>query len=268
MKDVFELPVFEAADVFPMMTEDEINELAEDIRVNSLHEPLVLAEVDGETMLIDGRNRREACKIAGVEPHTRTLDGEDPTAFVLSANIHRRHMTKGQRAMAVAKIYPGGSGKGANPKNLGLSDELIRQGRTVLQYAPDLAAGVLAGSPRFPTLETAVEKKMEDQTEFVRWWEEKVTPRHRPVRSGNKLSADRRVIPMEQAEQDTEISHQQVSRWRSRLKKPEKYREMLYGAAQGRPRPTPQPDLATAGTLDSPGRRSRHSGGLARPTMF
>ena len=66
-------------------------------------------------MLIDGRNQRAACKIAGVEPTTRELEGEDPTAFVLSANIHRRHITKGQRAMAVAMIYPkpekGGRGR-------------------------------------------------------------------------------------------------------------------------------------------------------------
>ena len=32
----------------------------------------------------------------------------------------------------------------------------------------------------WPSLETAVEKKMEDQTEFVRWWTEKVTPRQSP----------------------------------------------------------------------------------------
>ena len=68
-------------------------------------------------MLIDGRNRRAACKVAGMEPTSRDLNGEDPTAFVLSANIHRRHMTKGQRAMAVAMIYPepekGGRGEKA-----------------------------------------------------------------------------------------------------------------------------------------------------------
>ncbi len=73
-------------------------------------------------MLIDGRNRREACKIAGVVPDVRELNGEDPKAFVISANIHRRHMTKGQRAMAVAKIYPdpekGGRGKNQAPKPL------------------------------------------------------------------------------------------------------------------------------------------------------
>ena len=58
---------------------------------------------------------RAACKIAGVEPTTRELNDEDPTAFVLSANIHRRHMTKGQRAMAVAMIYPKAE-KGARVK--------------------------------------------------------------------------------------------------------------------------------------------------------
>ena len=41
-----------------------------------------------------------------VAPTTRELNDEDPTAFVLSANIHRRHMTGGQRAMAVAMIHP------------------------------------------------------------------------------------------------------------------------------------------------------------------
>jgi len=42
--------------------------------------------------------------MAGVEPSVVNLNGDDPTAYVLSANIHRRHMTKGQRAMAVATI--------------------------------------------------------------------------------------------------------------------------------------------------------------------
>ncbi len=57
-------------------------------------------------MLIDGRNRREACKIAGVKPTTRVLNDEDPTAFVLSANAYRRNISMGQRAMAVAMLSP------------------------------------------------------------------------------------------------------------------------------------------------------------------
>ena len=72
-------------------------------------------ELRAKSALSSRRAVHAACKIAGVESTTRELNGEDPAAFVLSANIDRRHMTKGQRAMVLAMIYPkrakGGSGK-------------------------------------------------------------------------------------------------------------------------------------------------------------
>ncbi len=84
----------------------------------------------------------------------RSLGSEDPAAFVISANIHRRHMTKGQRAMVVAKIYPelekGGRGKKSEAMKLagsgGFAVQRVNEARTVLQHAPDLADNVLAGS--------------------------------------------------------------------------------------------------------------------------
>lgn len=74
-----------------------------------------------ETMLVDGRNRR-ACKLAGFRPEVRHLNGADPTAYVFSANIHRRHMTTGQRAMAVAVIYPEPEKAGRGQKGAGSGD--------------------------------------------------------------------------------------------------------------------------------------------------
>ena len=53
------------------------------------------------------RNRLKACKLAGVEPRFEDLNGQDPAAFIVSANIERRHMTKGQRAMAAGHDLPG-----------------------------------------------------------------------------------------------------------------------------------------------------------------
>ena len=58
---------------------------------------------------------------------------------------NRRHMTKGQRAMAVARIYPEG-GRGKAPRNLELGAERVRQARTALRYGPDLADNVLTGA--------------------------------------------------------------------------------------------------------------------------
>ncbi len=81
--------------------------------------------------------------------------GQDPKAFVISANIHRRHMTKGQRAMAVAKIYPepekGGRGKkSVKITEFGFDSSYLSHARTVLQYAPDLADNVLSGTRKAP----------------------------------------------------------------------------------------------------------------------
>jgi hypothetical protein len=68
---------------------------------------------------------------------------------VISANIRRRHMTKGQRAMAVAMIYPEAE-KGGRSKKSSVSKEFggerLSCARTVIAFAPDLASGVLSGS--------------------------------------------------------------------------------------------------------------------------
>ncbi len=62
-------------------------------------------------------------------------------------------MTKGQRAMAVAMIYPDAkrSGRAGNKKELNnstinIDKGYISQARTVLIHAPSLADNVLAGA--------------------------------------------------------------------------------------------------------------------------
>jgi hypothetical protein len=91
--------VHPAASLFPMMTEEELRELAEDIRLNGLRDPIV--GMNG--VILDGRNRLKACEMAGVEPHFRNYEGDDPYAFVISANVHRRNLTPSQLA-AIAAI--------------------------------------------------------------------------------------------------------------------------------------------------------------------
>jgi ParB-like chromosome segregation protein Spo0J len=91
------------AALFPMMAEDELAELAEDILTNGLMHPIV---VDADGVLIDGRNRLAACEKAGVAPVYQELNGHDAAAFIVSANLARRNLSKGQQAMALAMIYP------------------------------------------------------------------------------------------------------------------------------------------------------------------
>lgn len=117
-------PPHPAAELFPLLGDDELRELAEDIKVHGLHEPVWLYD-DPErgTVLLDGRNRARACLLAGVEIRTRPYRGSDPIAFSISANEKRRHLTAGQRAflaLQVETLYAAESAKnvgGRPPKN-------------------------------------------------------------------------------------------------------------------------------------------------------
>ena len=104
-------------------------------------------------MLIDGRNRLEACRRAGVEPRFEKRDVPDPVAFILTKNVQRRNINKSQRAMAVAMAYPEARHGGARTKGAssateleGVSKATLSQARLVLKYNRDAAPLVLAGT--------------------------------------------------------------------------------------------------------------------------
>jgi hypothetical protein len=69
--------------------------------------------------------------------------------YIVSTNVNRRHMTKGQRAMAVAIIAPepesGGRGKTVRLPD-GLNKQRISEARIVRKWAPELAQAVLSGA--------------------------------------------------------------------------------------------------------------------------
>jgi hypothetical protein len=74
----------------------------------------------------------------------RRLDGQDPRAFIVSVNLARRNLSKGQQAMLLAMAYPepekGGRGnKGKALETERFSAARLSQARTVLREAPDLA---------------------------------------------------------------------------------------------------------------------------------
>jgi N6-adenosine-specific RNA methylase IME4 len=94
------IPHHALAGLFPMFSEAELDELAEDIKTRGQEQPVWI--LDGK--IIDGRNRDEACHRIGIDPWTKDYGGDDPLGFVLSLNLRRRHLTESQRAMVAAKI--------------------------------------------------------------------------------------------------------------------------------------------------------------------
>ena len=106
--------VHPSADVFPMMSGEELDELGDDIKAHGLKEPVKFYQ-DGDTkVLLDARNRLEAMERVGIDPgpdcfaEIDTSNGFDPVAYIISLNIHRRHLNKTQQAnLILAAINAG-----------------------------------------------------------------------------------------------------------------------------------------------------------------
>lgn len=91
-----------ASEIFPLMDKDGLHSLREDIRKHKLEVPIEL--MDGK--IIDGRNRYLACTTEdGPVDELRFVDVSvaDPVAYVISLNLHRRHLNESQRAMVGAR---------------------------------------------------------------------------------------------------------------------------------------------------------------------
>ena len=135
------------AGYFPLLDGPGFDALIADIKVNGLREPIMLYE----GAVLDGRNRMRACECAGVEPKFVQYTGTDPLAFVISANVHRRHLTDSQRAMAAARAETTKHGGNRKPADQGANWHLDRKAtakafgaktRTVARAAAVLARGV------------------------------------------------------------------------------------------------------------------------------
>jgi hypothetical protein len=135
------LPIHPAAELFPLMTPDELRPLGEDIKRRGLRVPIALwkEEITSQPALLDGRSRLDAIEAAGMaievrfsgskgDPRSRAYVGirygvdqfgmrdvpantvqsmsrcDDPHAFVVSLNIQRRHLTAEQKREIIAKL--------------------------------------------------------------------------------------------------------------------------------------------------------------------
>jgi len=94
------LTIHPLADALPEMLTDEYLELVADIKTNGLREPLMLYE----NKILDGRHRYRACVELGITPNTNTFTGTavDAKAYVVSLNVHRRHLTLDQKQKIAA----------------------------------------------------------------------------------------------------------------------------------------------------------------------
>jgi len=163
------------ADIFPLMEGEEFDALVEDIKDNWLREPITLYE----DKILDGRNRYRAVVKADrlfklKEENFRTYSGSDPLGLVVSANLHRRHLTESQRALIAARIVttklgdnqfnkPGITNKQA-ARLLSVSEATVKTAKDVAQKAsPEIKEKVLKGELRLSAVKDVIDKPKDQQ---------------------------------------------------------------------------------------------------------
>jgi hypothetical protein len=129
--------------------------------------------MNGSKLLVDGRNRLRACELAGIEPRYEEIEFENDDEiwkFVRSRS-ERRDLTKGERAMLLAFLYPepgkahrGKKGESkSTAENAGLSLRRLEQARAVYRYSRELAEAVRDG---VMTLDEALDRVKTDQRDL------------------------------------------------------------------------------------------------------
>ena len=209
--DEHEYEVHPFAAKFPLLEDDELDRLAADIASHGLHRPIALTS-DGRT-LVDGRNRLAACKRSGCDPvfvrlpehYTETMILD----YIVSANLARRHLSAGQRAMLALdyeQFYAGAAGAQERERKSALDwrqgsdqDEAtvadLRQSSERERKSAEKAAKVTGASGRGVSQAKAVERDTPDLAEKVRTGEMSLDAADKERKRRHKASEESDVLP-------------------------------------------------------------------------
>jgi hypothetical protein len=169
-----ELSSHSIADIFPLMEGPEFDALVEDIKVNGLREQITLYE----DKILDGRNRYRAVVKAGrqfslKEENFRPYTGNDPLGFVISANLHRRHLNESQRALIAGKVVTAKLGDNQHKKGFTIEDAAktfkvseasVKTAKQVEEKAaPEIKEKVQKGELRLNAAKAIIEKPEKEQ---------------------------------------------------------------------------------------------------------
>jgi len=167
----------ETTNIFPLMTGQEYINLRDDIKANGLLEPIILYD----NKILDGRNRYTACLDVGVDPVFNEYTGEQtPLDYVLSKNLHRRHLNETQRAIVASKLANmplGGdiyyhrsanlpTGNISQPEAaamLNVSERTVRTVKAIERDAPELLPKMESGDMNAHEAEKIINKKKETE---------------------------------------------------------------------------------------------------------
>jgi hypothetical protein len=171
--DYANLPYHPLAELFPLISGAEYEAFKADILKAGLREQMTICKDQGVVYLLEGRNRHRALKD---NRHKFTAKdfveytGSDAVGFVVSRNIHRRHLNESQRAIIAARLITTKLGvnqhssKGLTTadaaKLMVVSEATVKAAKKVFEKAADdVQDAVKRGKLRLGAVTTDVLKK-------------------------------------------------------------------------------------------------------------
>ena len=206
-----------AAEIFPLLVGEPRDEMIANVRAHGLRTPITL-HPDGR--ILDGRNRYEACLETGTPVRWETWDGEPGSEleWVLSVNLHRRHLDESQRALVAARLRvaraafasadlrSGLAGKSSErvARALNVSPRSVENAAKVLRDgAPELVDAVARGDASVDAASQVATLPHEEQAQVVELGDDEIMRRAAEIRKRRKGSARDALTSSESVEHYT-----------------------------------------------------------------
>jgi N6-adenosine-specific RNA methylase IME4 len=213
------LTFHEYANLFPMLQGEAMDALRNDIREHGILDPIIMYQ----GAVLDGRNRLTCARDLGIEFPTVEFEGRDPLAFVISHNLHRRHLTESQRASIAARVANMGQGrpsdKGANlpllserataqspipisdaAAMMNVSERSVKTARKVqARGSEELIAAVDAGVASVSAAGSLADLPKADQSEIVAKGEKEILAAAKAIRADRAEKS--RVVRLDKIEE-------------------------------------------------------------------
>jgi len=174
-----EVEIHPLASALPLLEGEEFEQLKASIS-GGQQVPVIMHK----GVLLDGRNRLNACRALGITVKAVEWQGTGtPEELIIALNLHRRHLTPSQRAALAVKLLPSLEREAAermeagksNPsqklfqgklvdiagKQVGVSGEYVAKAKKIADTAPEAFQGLLNGSV---TLAQATKQIVKEET--------------------------------------------------------------------------------------------------------
>ncbi|HMF15040.1 MAG TPA: helix-turn-helix domain-containing protein [Gemmataceae bacterium] len=140
------------AETYPVLDTEGFDSFVKDIEARGIHEAVKYRIVNDEKEYLDGRNRVAACRVLHIPWPEECVEVADDQveAYIDSLNLHRRHLTKGQRQARVEALRAKGDSLRQIASTLGVHPATVA--RDVSEFESKAADSTVANA----TVETVV----------------------------------------------------------------------------------------------------------------